>query len=161
MPVYVHKCLTTRGKSSQVQYQKGTKLPIEGIRTTTYPAWYKLEHAAVWSSDYLAEGTAVKQVLHESQPHSGRTGRSTLVLTRQAIGELRAWEYTHADQSGLRKCATFLNPLFRGLERCGSAVDVFSNAEPTGILSLLWGSVRLILVVSQPCKDFKVAWLCG
>lgn len=61
--------------------------------------------------------------------------------------DLAALVDPNLDRSKLRRCMQSMEPLFSGLERFGKAVDVFGNAERLGILSLCWGSVRMVLVV--------------
>lgn len=65
---------------------------------------------------------------------------------------MKDWAKQHAKQSNTRKCLNSLKPLLDGLNRFAPAIDVFCNAEPLGILSLLWGSLRLVLIVRAPCN---------
>jgi len=66
---------------------------------------------------------------------------------QDVLSDIHSMEHRHTSSSRTRKYANQLQPFLQGLERFGAAMDVFSNADPHGILSLLWGSVRLVLVV--------------
>lgn len=61
---------------------------------------------------------------------------------------LTSWEIQHTDKSKLRRFMDFLDPLFKGLARFALALDVYSNAVPFGILFLIWGGLRLVLMVN-------------
>lgn len=66
------------------------------------------------------------------------------------IDEVTSMERRHANESKIRKVMSGLRPWVRAVAKAGPAMDVLSNAVPHGILALVWGSVRLILVV---CLD--------
>ena len=55
----------------------------------------------------------------------------------------------HEKNSKFRDAVQRLQPLVAGIEQFGKALDVYSNAAP-GIMSPLWGSIRVILHVSVP-----------
>lgn len=55
--------------------------------------------------------------------------------------------------SKLRNAAQRLRPLVEGIQEFGKAMDVYSNAAPL-ILSPLWGSIRVILVLGQSFSGF-------
>ena len=64
------------------------------------------------------------------------------------ITELLSLEAQHAQGSKarfyLRRLRDFLGPL----TRFGPALDVLANADSHGLLSLVWGSMRIVLLVS-------------
>lgn len=45
-----------------------------------------------------------------------------------------------------------MQPLIDWLARFGSALDVFANVDPHGVLSLVWGSLKVLMVLA---KDFQ------
>ncbi len=55
----------------------------------------------------------------------------------------------HEDSSTSRYLASKLQPLTAAIEQYGEALDVFVNAYPLA-LSPLWGSIRVVLIVSWP-----------
>lgn len=82
--------------------------------------------------------TAEQQVLRLSSP--------TAFLT-----DLQAVDLTQLQRSRIRKGLEKLQPLFECLGRFEKAIDVFANADSFGVLALVWGSMRMCLVV---LKDF-------
>lgn len=58
-------------------------------------------------------------------------------------------ETKHAEGSKVRRVLAQLGPFFDGLEAVGQALDVFVNADTHGVLSLVWGSLRVALMVSH------------
>ena len=67
----------------------------------------------------------------------------------KVIGEIKTLDQEHADDSKSRKVMRFLEPVLSGLEKYGPAMDVLSQADPQGILTLTWGSIRLLLAVAK------------
>ena len=65
----------------------------------------------------------------------------------KVINEIKELDSQYAQASNSRKIMKAINPLLEGLQRFAPAMDVFSNADPNGVLSLVWGSLRMILVV--------------
>jgi len=62
------------------------------------------------------------------------------------LSEVRNAEENHRKKSTTRRYAKNIEPFLRGIEQYGKAMDVFVNVYPE-VLSLIWGSVRLILHV--------------
>ena len=62
------------------------------------------------------------------------------------LSEVKSLEKTHKDKDLTRKLLQKTNPVLRGLEKYGKALDVIANTKPE-VLSLLWGSIRIILKV--------------
>ena len=77
-----------------------------------------------------------------------------MVLMQQAtspetvLSEVTALEEQHRNQSTTRKLLQKIDPFIRGIEQYQKAIDVLVNAKPE-ILSLIWGSARIILHVSN------------
>lgn len=67
------------------------------------------------------------------------------------IDEIKCMERRHADESKTRRLLSILQPYLQAAKKVGPAMDVLSSADPHGIASLVWGSVRLMLVVRGPC----------
>lgn len=73
------------------------------------------------------------------------------------LSYMQSMETRHASSSKLRKYSDRFQPFSLELERFCAAMNFFSNADPQGVLSLLWGSVRSFLVVCfvgkplEPC----------
>jgi hypothetical protein len=63
------------------------------------------------------------------------------------IDDLKFVGISEAEKSIIKRCISKLQPLVHTLERFRGALDVFSNVDPHGVLALLWGSVRIVLVV--------------
>lgn len=59
-----------------------------------------------------------------------------------------ATDVSHQAHLGLAAFSTKLKPLTTGLEEFGKAMDVYANAASL-VLSPLWGSVRVLLVLAQ------------
>jgi hypothetical protein len=70
----------------------------------------------------------------------------TLNTAQDVLTEVRNAEENHRSRSSTRRYTKKIEPFLKGVEQYGKAIDVFVNAYPT-ILSLIWGSVRLILHV--------------
>ncbi|KAI4128816.1 MAG: hypothetical protein LQ347_004029 [Umbilicaria vellea] len=70
----------------------------------------------------------------------------------EVIKQLQSLETQHGENSRSRSSLARLQPLIDWLARFGSALDVFANADPHGVLSLVWGSLRILLVLA---KDFQ------
>ena len=64
------------------------------------------------------------------------------------LDDVKSLEQQHHDNNVTRKLLEKASPLIRGLEHYGKALDVIANAKP-GILSLLWGGIRIVLHVGQ------------
>ena len=60
----------------------------------------------------------------------------------------------HEDSSKSRNLASKLKPFTTAIEQYGEALDVFSNAYPLA-LSPLWGSIRVVLLVSKASFFYK------
>ena len=60
------------------------------------------------------------------------------------MGNLESVELSHLQKSRLKKYLERLRPLFDHLERFGKAIDVLSQSDPHGVLSLVWGSIRIV-----------------
>ena len=74
------------------------------------------------------------------------------------ITEAKLLDLAHDRQTNSRHYVAKLQTLLHGLDKFGSALDVFSNADPHGILSLVWGSIRLVIAVSVAhLKNITVA----
>ena len=67
----------------------------------------------------------------------------------KVVEELKNLDSQNAQESKSRKMMKAIDPFLDGLQRFGPAMDVFSNADPNGVMSLVWGSLRMILVVSR------------
>jgi hypothetical protein len=65
------------------------------------------------------------------------------------IGEISSLDKEHAIHSTSRKVMQTLDPVLKGLEKYGSALDVLAQADPNGILTLVWGSMRVLLAVAK------------
>ena len=66
----------------------------------------------------------------------------------KVVEELKYLDSQDAQQSKFRRMMKAIDPLLQGLQRFAPAMDVFSNADPNGVLSLVWGSLRMVIVVS-------------
>jgi len=80
---------------------------------------------------------------------------------QDVVAEIRLIENTHTDQSRTRQCLDKLQPFITWLDKFGVALDVFANADAHGILSLVWGSLRLLLVVGPHSKDVTLPAECS
>jgi len=74
---------------------------------------------------------------------------------KDLIDEMKRMENRHAQDSKTRNIMSSLQPFAQTLRKIGPALDTFSNADPHGIMSLVWGSVRLILVVHSTRPRFS------
>lgn len=63
------------------------------------------------------------------------------------IGDLQRTQLDPLQKSRLVKYMKRLQPLFNTLTRFQGAIDSFAQADPYGVLSLVWGSVRMVLIV--------------
>ena len=70
------------------------------------------------------------------------------------LNEIRTLEQRHKDENLTRKLLQKAEPLIRGLERYGRALDIIAGAKPE-ILSPLWGGMRLVLRVPQMILGVK------
>lgn len=66
--------------------------------------------------------------------------------------DLRTVEMTHLQRSRIQKAMNKLQGFLDLFTRFEQAIESFANADPWGVLSLLWGSVRMCLIV---LKDFS------
>jgi hypothetical protein len=64
----------------------------------------------------------------------------------ELIAQLKVFE-SQESLKRPRRWAARLQPLIDWLERFGPALDVFANADHYGILALVWGSLRVLIVV--------------
>ncbi len=62
-----------------------------------------------------------------------------------------AAEKRHEASSTSRRVIHKLQPFVAAIEQYGQALDVYSNAYPL-VLSPLWGSIRVLLLVCPPSK---------
>ena len=67
---------------------------------------------------------------------------------QEIIAALQRLEVQHRYSGRPKHYVAKIRPLIEGLEKFGPALDVFANADPHGILSLVWGSIRLVIAVS-------------
>lgn len=51
------------------------------------------------------------------------------------------------DCTRIRRSMEYMRPFMDALTHLAPGMDVFANADPHGILSLVWGSVRMVLIV--------------
>lgn len=63
------------------------------------------------------------------------------------LSELNQLDGQNADQSKAWKLKRAIQPLLQALEPFGPAMDVLCQTEPNGVLSLVWGSLRIVIVV--------------
>jgi hypothetical protein len=70
----------------------------------------------------------------------------TLHTAEDVLTEVRNAEENHRIKSSTRRYTKKIKPFLKGVEQYGKALDVFVNVYPE-VLSLIWGSVRLILHV--------------
>lgn len=73
------------------------------------------------------------------------------------LADIRRLDEQHQDKSLLRRLMGKIEPCVRGFEQYVQAMDVYSNAKPE-VLSLLWGSVRIILRVSTRTCVQREKW---
>jgi hypothetical protein len=66
---------------------------------------------------------------------------------QRLLEEIETENSAHKDTSISRKISTALLPFIAGLEQYGNALDVFANGND--ILCPLWGSIRIVLMVSK------------
>ncbi|KAL9617060.1 MAG: hypothetical protein Q9160_008133 [Pyrenula sp. 1 TL-2023] len=59
--------------------------------------------------------------------------------------DILAWDKEHAEKSTMRKLGNRLKPIISGLGVFGSALDVFAQIEPKGVLAAVWGTIRVLL----------------
>lgn len=59
--------------------------------------------------------------------------------------EIIAWDKEHAEKSTMRRLGNRLKPIISGLGVFGSALDVFAQVEPKGVLAAVWGTIRVLL----------------
>jgi nitrate/nitrite-specific signal transduction histidine kinase len=64
------------------------------------------------------------------------------------LSEVRNAEENHRNKSIPRRYTKKIEPFLKGVEQYGKAIDVFVNVYPE-VLSLIWGSARLILHVRR------------
>lgn len=75
------------------------------------------------------------------------------------VDDLKFIGVSDVEKGIVRKCIAKLHPLLHTLERFRGALDAFANGDPHGILALVWGSVRIVLVVSQNKNNWLIeAW---
>jgi hypothetical protein len=66
------------------------------------------------------------------------------------LDALKQLDNDHLENSRGRKYLQRLRPLISGLRLFEKALDVFANADSKGLLSLIWGSLRIVLSVHRP-----------
>ena len=67
------------------------------------------------------------------------------------LSDLQNVDLSQIQRSRVQKYMTKLRPVLITIDRFGKAIDVFANADPHGVLGLVWGSIRMVLVVSISC----------
>lgn len=65
------------------------------------------------------------------------------------LADIKELDKRHQEGSILRRFMSKIEPCIRGIEQYAQVMDVYSNAKPE-VLSVLWGSVRMVLKVSIP-----------
>lgn len=78
------------------------------------------------------------------------------------VTELRLLKAEHVNQSQFRHYINKIQPFSNGLDKFGAALDALANADAYGILSFVWGSLRLVLVVSlsfKLCNEFRLKFI--
>ena len=78
--------------------------------------------------------------------------RST--TAEMVVAEVERLDAQHADKSWSRKTMGAIRPLLHGLTRFGPALDVFAQADPQGILTAVWGSLRLVLTIANQFNKY-------
>lgn len=68
-------------------------------------------------------------------------------VVENLLADVQNAEKQHKSKSTSRKISVALKPFIAGIEQYASAFDVIANCS-TEILSPLWGSFRIVLVVS-------------
>ncbi len=65
------------------------------------------------------------------------------------LSDLTNVDLSQLQKSRVQKYMTKVRPVLMTLDRFGKAIDVITNADPYGILNLVWGSIRMVIVVSN------------
>lgn len=66
----------------------------------------------------------------------------------EILADVQRTEERHSEGSKARKLSRRLRPMISGIEQYGKAVDILTGAAQ-GILSPLWGGIRILLHVSS------------
>ena len=71
----------------------------------------------------------------------------TNIGAEDVLAEIKRLDQDHQEHSIFRRVMDKIGPSIRGFEQYSQAMDVLSNVKPE-VLSLLWGSARMVLRVS-------------
>ena len=104
-----------------------------------------------------ALGGAMREQGGTARDHEGASGRrkgarvqsDNLASPEDLLADIQSLDERHQDNSILRRFLGKIEPLVHGIERYAQVMDVYKNAKPE-FLSILWGSVHIILKVSNP-----------
>lgn len=110
----------------------------EGLDELTYPLWF--------SPAFDAWEEAKRQCLSDLSA-SERDLVDTASL-EGILADVKRAEETHSESSKSRKLSKRLNPVISGIEQYGKGLDILAGTAQ-GILSPLWGGIRILLHVSS------------
>ena len=111
---------------------------MEEIERDPLDAWARARDSLLRASD-----------LTEEEQEWLRSTTAEMVVT-----EVERLDAQHADKSWSRTMMSAIKPLLHGLNRFGPAMDVFAQADPQGILVLVWGSLRMILMIANKFNKY-------
>lgn len=75
------------------------------------------------------------------------------------LADVQRAEEKHSEGSKARKLSRRLRPVISGIEQYGKAVDILTGAAQ-GILSPLWGGIRILLHVSSGMPRLRGGFCC-
>ena len=101
-------------------------------------AWTKARDTLLEESDFTREE---REWLKSTTPE-------------MVVEDVEKLDGQHANKSWSRKAMTAIKPLLHGLDRFGSALDVFAQADPQGVLTLVWGSLRIVLAFAKQFNQY-------
>ena len=96
--------------------------------------------------------TAMKEYLTDSSLTKEEQQICQLRSPDDFISDLGSTTLTELQKSRLHHGMKRVQPFLKILEKFKGALDVFANADPHGVLACVWGSIRLVLVVSRPMR---------
>lgn len=92
-------------------------------------------------------GGIVEAFFENLSPTEKELFKATTVV-ENLLADIESVDKKHKSISTSRKPSTVLKPFIAGIEQYGAAFDVIVNSSST-ILSLLWGSFRIVLILAK------------
>lgn len=98
---------------------------------------------------------AMAEYLHDDSLTKEERNICRLDSSDDFISDLEATTLTNIQKSRLHQGMKRIQPFLKILEKFKGALDVFSQADPHGVLACVWGSIRLVLVVSITLREIS------